>query len=265
MCIFFITANAFAIEDTKGIKLPIIMYHSVLKDSKRSGDYVISTTELENDLVYLKLNGYKTLLMSDVFKYVYEGIELPEKCVMLTFDDVFRNSLVYVLPLLEKYNMKANVSVVGYYTEKFSDLSDNNPAYAYLTYDDILELKRSGLIEIGNHSFNMHTCNYKRKGVTKNKDETIEKYTDIFIRDTFTTENNLYKKCGIKPQFYVYPFGFYCNESEEILKSLGYKSTFICCEKQNYLTREPSCLYKLNRYNRPSGISSEDFFEKVLK
>ena len=47
LLIQIITANAFAIEDTKGIKLPIIMYHSVLKDSKRSGDYVISTTELK--------------------------------------------------------------------------------------------------------------------------------------------------------------------------------------------------------------------------
>lgn len=260
-----LSVNAFAIEDSKGKKVPIIMYHSILHNSSRTGDYVLDEKQLEEDIIYLKANGYTTLFISDLVSYVYEGTELPEKCVVLTFDDGFRNSLVNVLPLLLKYNVKANVAVVGYYSELYSSLDDHNPAYAYLDYDDIRELKNSGLVEIGNHSYNMHSNDYKRKGVLKKKNESIEDYTDVFIRDTFMTENAIYKKCGVKPRFYAYPFGFSCPESEEILKGLGYKATLTCDQKMNYITRDPKCLYKLNRYNRPGGISTEKYMKKVLR
>lgn len=265
LVIQIISSDVYATEKSKGIKVPIIMYHSILKDSKRTGDYVLSDKQLEKDIVYLKSNGYTTLFISDLVKYVHGEGQLPEKSVVLTFDDGFANSLAYVLPLLKRYNVKANVSVVGYYTEKFSQLDDDNPAYAYLTYHAIKELVNSGYVEIGNHSYNMHTNDYRRKGVVKNKTESDEAYTDLFIRDTFLTEDAIYKKCGVKLRFYAYPYGFCCKESEQLLKSMGYEATLTCDQKMNYIKRDPSCLYRLSRYNRPDSVSTEKFMKRVLK
>lgn len=63
------------------------MYHSVLKDQKMDGKYVVSPTEFENDLIYLKEHGYTTIFLQELVDYVYSGAALPEKPVVITFDD----------------------------------------------------------------------------------------------------------------------------------------------------------------------------------
>ncbi len=259
-----IEASAKNVEDSLGIKVPIIMYHSVLKDPSKSNDYVISPIDVEKDFIYLKDNNYTTVFISDLINYVYDDIPLPKNPVVITFDDGQLNNLEYVLPLLKKYDMKANFSVVGDYTEKWSMLEDKNLTYSYLTWPDIKTLVESGRVEIGNHSNKMHSIDSKRKASTINEGETYKDYLMEFGSDTMAVQNKLHKNSDVTPQFYTYPYGFYCAESEKILKSLNFKATLIVSEKPNYITKSPECLYLLNRYNRPSGISTNEFMNKAL-
>ena len=89
-----ITAAATA----QGVEVPIVMYHSVLKDESRHGQYVISPAELESDLKYLRDHGYTTILIEDLIAYT-QGGPLPEKPVLLTFDDGYYNNYLYAFPL----------------------------------------------------------------------------------------------------------------------------------------------------------------------
>ncbi len=57
--------------------MPIIMYHSILKDPSAAGDYVISPKLFEADMEYLKDHGYQTVFMQDLIDYVYEDDPLP--------------------------------------------------------------------------------------------------------------------------------------------------------------------------------------------
>ena len=84
----------------EGIVLPIIMYHSILRDNARTGQYVITPARLEQDMLYLRERGYTTVGVNDLIEYVYNGVPLPEKPVMLTFDDAYYNNLTYLEPLL---------------------------------------------------------------------------------------------------------------------------------------------------------------------
>ena len=113
-----------ASEEADGVSLPILMYHSVLKDKSRAGKYVVSPDTLEQDMLYLKGCGYTTVVMEDLINYVENGVPLPEKPVMLTFDDGHLNNKTYVYPLLQKHGMKAVISIVGEYTELFSNTPD---------------------------------------------------------------------------------------------------------------------------------------------
>lgn len=254
-----------AIEESKGVHVPIIMYHSVLKDETLSGDYVITPVTLEKDLIYLKENGYTTIFISDLINYVYNDGILPEKPVVLTFDDGMVNNSLYVLPLLKKYEMKAVFSIVGKYTQTFSESDDKNPTYAYLTWSDIADLKRTGCVEIGNHSYNMHSNDTKRKGSTINPNESYNDYRNVFISDVMKLQTELETHCKLSPEFYTFPYGFDCDEATQILRDLGFKATLSCREKPNFITKDTTCLIGLNRYNRPSGISTESFMKKALK
>ena len=80
-------AGAFmAAAASEGVEVPVVMYHSMLKDEARHGQYVISPEEFENDLQYLQSHGYTTILIEDLIAYT-KGGSLPEKPVLLTFDD----------------------------------------------------------------------------------------------------------------------------------------------------------------------------------
>ncbi len=89
---------------TEEIELPIIMYHSMLKDG--SGKYIISPDTFEEDLQYLKDNGYTAIHMQDLLNYVNKGTALPEKPIMLTFDDGYYNNYLYAFPLAKNTKAK---------------------------------------------------------------------------------------------------------------------------------------------------------------
>ena len=69
-------------------------------------------------------------------------------------------------------------------------------------------------------------------------------------------------KTGFAPIIYTYPFGAYSEETTDMLKSMGIKMSLTCNEGINHITDADS-LFMLKRYNRPSGISTADFFAKM--
>ena len=71
---------------------------------------MLSPAQFESDLKYLKENGYHTVVVQDLIDYVEKGVPLPEKPVMLTFDDGYYNNYYYAFPLLEEYDAKIVIS-----------------------------------------------------------------------------------------------------------------------------------------------------------
>ena len=168
-----------------------------------------------------------------------------------------------MLPLLEKYDFKATISVVGSYTEKSDEHSDRSERYSYLTSEEISELFNSGLVEIGNHSYDMHSLD-KRQGCGIMKGESYEDYRNAFLSDIKKTQDYLSDNCSIAPQVFTYPYGIVSEPSLRLVKSAGFQASLGVEEKPNYITSDPDCLYRMFRYNRPSGVLTEKFMEKAL-
>lgn len=245
------------------IFLPVIMYHSIVDDISRVNDYVVTPEMVEGDLKYLKERGYEAVFAEDVINYVNGYGELPEKPVMITADDGFYNNYVYMLPLLKKYDMKATISIVGYFSEVTAENDPHIPEYSYLTWEDISELVSSGYVEIANHTYNMH-FNKERRGCMKQSYESYDEYADELIEDIGLCQTILSLNCAIAPVVFTYPYGCISQESIPVLKSLGFSAAFSCYERPNYITHDPDCLFTLDRYNRSGNISTDEFMKKLL-
>lgn len=244
------------------IKVPIIMYHSILKDPARSNKYTITPAVLEEDLKYIKANGYETITISDLISYVYDDKPLPPKPIILTFDDGHYNNYGYLYPLLEKYDMKAVISIVGSYTDKFSETDEANLNYSYLRWKDINELISSGRVEFQNHTYNLHDNTHGRIGAKKKKGESDDEYKKILEEDINKLQNEFKENTGYVPTCFTYPFGGISNSSLDIIKELGFKASLSCEEGINKITKNPNSLYLLKRYNRPSYVSTYNIFKK---
>ncbi len=256
-------SRAMSIPQENSVEIPILMYHGILKDKKLQGKYVIGPDLLESDLRYLKEHGYTTIVMQDLIDYTNGG-SLPEKPIMITFDDGYYNNYLYAFPLMKEYDCKMVFSPIGRYADQYTQEPDTRASYAHASWDMINEMIQSGYIEVQNHSYNMHANTGQRNGAKKKKGEDIETYKKVLTDDVMHAQQVIEEHTGWTPTTFVYPFGAISDVSLEILKEMGFQATLTCAQKTNYITRDPECLYGLNRFLRPNGISSEEYFQSIL-
>lgn len=237
----------------EGIKVPIIMYHQVKPFN--TGKDVITPGEIESDLKYLTDNHFNTITMTDLVHYVYDGKELPEKPIILTFDDGYYNNYVYVYPLIKKYNVKIVISLVGKSTDDFSNIPDVNVDYSHLTWDQVNEMLSSGLVEFQNHTYHLHNITRNRYGCNKNSGESQEHYEKVLREDIGKLQDEITDMTGITPNTFNYPYGKTCSDSNGIIKKLGFKASLTCDYGVNFITRNPDDLFGLKRICRAHGVS----------
>ncbi len=252
-------------EMSAGIKLPIVMYHSILKDSKRQGKYVISPDMLERDIKYLNENGYTPVFMQEVIDYVINGHPLPEKPIVLSFDDGYYNNYTYAYPLAQQYHAKIVIAPIIAQTEKYSEMKVENANYGHITWGKMKEMVESGYVEIQNHTYDLHSSNKERVGIQKRKGETESAYEHLITQDIQMAQDQIQAHIGIVPNTFVYPFGAFSDTSEDYIRKLGFQSTLTCVSRVNMLTNDPECLYGLGRYLRTNESDSQTFFQNILE
>ena len=245
----------------EGVKLPVIMYHSVC--SRQPKEYSVTPEQAESDLKWLRDNGYTAVSAEDVIRYSRSEGELPRKPVMITLDDGFYNNYSEFLPLLEKYDMRAVVSVVGSYADNDAVNDPHEPAYSYLTWEDMKLLTASGRVELGNHTYAMHSLSGGRVGCSKMPGESSDDYTEVLREDIMAMQSETGFMTGITPVVFAYPFGAVSRESMPVIREAGILMTLTCREQVNIINHDPDCLYGIGRFNRSGLYSTESFMEKL--
>lgn len=248
----------------EGVRLPVIMYHAVINDSGRLGKYVISPAELESDFRWLKQNGYTAVLSADLIDYVENGTPLPEKPVLLTFDDGYYNNYLYAYPAAQQYGMKFVLSPIGKYADLYTETPDQSPYYAHATWDMLREMQQSGIVEIGNHTYDLHKSDGKRLGSKRISSESMEQYEKMLSQDVLLFQQKAVESLGYEPVLFAYPFGAVSDGEPAIIDKLGFQVTLSCEERISTVTRDPKSLIYLGRYLRPSGVDSASYFKKIL-
>lgn len=249
---------------SRGIAVPILMYHSVGYNDRVQSQYILTPEAFEEDMKWLSDHGYTAVFVSDLVHFVLHKTPLPRKPVVITLDDGFLNNRTYVLPILQKYGMKAVVNVVGSFCETYSTHSDPDPSYAYLTWSDVSDLAKSGFFEIGNHTYDMHTYG-ERRGCMKLAGESVAAYSATLSNDLSKLQTVLTEKSGVTPTVFAYPYGAVSEEAVFVLQSLGFSAALTCNERVNTLSPgRPEDLYSLGRFNRPAGQTTEAVMERVF-
>lgn len=98
--------------------LCVLAYHGVVSDEEKQTDYkddiyTLSVSQFEKHMKYLYDNGFTTYSMDEVNSYINGEIQIPQKAVVLTFDDGYKNFNNVVKPILEKYDFKGTCFVIG--------------------------------------------------------------------------------------------------------------------------------------------------------
>lgn len=259
-CVAFLGQTSSWAEEV--VEVPIIMYHSVLKSKK--GMYSVHPSLLREDIRYLKNHGYQPIFVKDIIAFCEGKGDLPQKPVVLSFDDGHYNNYYYAYPILKEENFKANLNVVGSYCNYSTTSGDyDNPNYSYLTWREIKELYDSNIFEIGNHTYKMHAFS-PRYGIKQKLYESDDEYAKALKDDVSKLEYKFMVECGFRTEVFAYPFGAYSDLGEKILREMGFKAFLTCNEGINKLKRgDAKALSHLKRVNRSGNLTTYQFFQKL--
>lgn len=242
--------SAAAAVENESVCVPIIVYHNV---QPKQANYSITPSEFASDLQYLARDHYTPVTMNQLMDYVSGGESLPPKPIVLSFDDGYLDNYRYVYPLIKKYDTKIVFSIIAKNTDDFTQFPDNNLDYSHVTWSQLKEMADSGLVEVENHTYNLHSDKRGRIGCMQKAGESYQQYEKILSDDLIKCQNEIMVHIGSVPATFTYPYGKISKNAEPILKELGFRATLTCNYGVNRISRDPDCLYDLKRICRMHG------------
>ncbi len=215
-----IPADASAILSRK--QVPILCYHQIRDwrstDSKRAKDYIVPAANFRDQLKMLAGRGYHTILPDQLISYLTKGASLPDKPILLTFDDTDLDQYSIAFSEMKKYGYKGVFFIM---TVSLGRLK-------YMNKQQIRELSEAGNI-IGSHTWDHHNVK-KYQG----DDWTIQIDKPTKLLESIT---------GKSIRYFAYPFGLWDRNTIKELKKRGFKAAFQLSGKRD----EKDPLYTIRR------------------
>ncbi len=190
---------------------------------------------LENftlQMEYLHENNYHTLTLAEIMNYYYQGAALPEKSVLLSFDDCYQSLARYAYPCLRKYKMNAVAFVVsGWLNDEQKQFQPEKSICL-----SIAELeKMTDVFEYANHSNLFHTrANQSTSRMMVASDDELSLDLEQCNSNPIVSAKNVF----------AYPFGLYTDHNVAFLREKGFRLAFTTQNGRNVQDSNPLLLHR---------------------
>ena len=235
-CAFALLSNlAWGATDFK-----VLSFHDIVQTMTATSEPDdVTADNLINYFSWLKANGYTVVSIQDVINAKNGGKPLPNKAIVLTFDDGYKSFYTYALPLLKAFNYTATLAIVG----SWLDVPENGmvsyagkqvPRSKFLSLKELKEINNSRLVEIASHTYDLHhgiignaqgndmpaltTFEYNR---STNQYESEAHYLNRIKSDLAKNNAWIKQHTGKSPRIIVWPYGRYNSVAQQMAKSLG--------------------------------------------
>ncbi|MGC3996883.1 MAG: poly-beta-1,6-N-acetyl-D-glucosamine N-deacetylase PgaB [Anaeromyxobacter sp.] len=219
-------------------ELTILSYHEV-SDAKDAleASYAVTPTNFLRQMDWLRNHGYRFVGIDDLVAARQGRRPLPDKAVLVTFDDAYQSVYDHAWPVLKMFRIPAVVNVVGSWLETQGTLQfDGKPTARsrLLSWAELKEMVDSGLVEVGSHSFDLHQGvqgnpqgNLEPAAITRRYLPEQKRYEDEATyrkRVEADLERNsalIKRRTGKAPRVVAWPYGRYNQTTRELAERLG--------------------------------------------
>ncbi len=215
-------------ERSLGAKVPVFMYHDILLEKEVFFD--VTVAEFAQHLQLIKSQGLTPISYDQLVNHLRTGLPLPEKPIMLTFDDGYGGHYEYVYPLLKKYGYPAVFSV---YTSNMG----KNTGRTHVSWEQLKEMAADPLITIAAHSVT-HPRDLRALPDDKLKME-IEQ-----------SKQTLEAQLGIPIRYFTYPEGKYDERVAKFVEKAGYRSALTMSDTDERFAQGSENLLAISRFGQ---------------
>ncbi len=216
----------------------VLSYHEIADKSETlDSTYAVTPSNFDQQIHWLMDNGYHFISIDDILKYRKSGKGLPNKAVLITFDDGYQSVYTNAYPILKKHKIPTVIALVGSWLQAKEKVDFDGHTIArtkFLSQKEIKEMVSSGLVEIASHSYllhkgiqgnpqgNMEPAVTTRQWLTDKQGYEDEKsYQQRISNDLLKNNTFLKDYTGQKPRVMVWPYGRYNSEVRKIAERLG--------------------------------------------
>jgi len=179
--------------------IPVLNYHKV---DNYYHALSIPPEEFEEQMAYLSQNGFTTITPDQLMAYLNYDKPLPEKPILITFDDGYLDNYTNAYPIMKKYGFTATIFLV---TSKVGHEEN------FMTWDQVRAMQKDGFV------FGSHTVSHAVLNKISHE-QAMQELTD--------SRKELEQQLGVKTRYFAYPTGAYNLQSEEMVKQAGYRAAF---------------------------------------
>jgi peptidoglycan/xylan/chitin deacetylase (PgdA/CDA1 family) len=188
-------------------RLPSFTYHHV--DPKLDNSIAITPATFEAQLQLLRDEGFHPITARQLAEHHSKATPLPDKPVMITFDDGWKNQYQFAAPLLRKY---------GFVATFFVNPQPIGRGSAYMTRAMLEQLSKDG------HDIESHT--WTHLALTRRASEDELEFQKRAMKQMALADDWLKQVTGHRPVALCYPFGYYDMEAVSRAKAAGYQVAF---------------------------------------
>ncbi len=255
-------------EEAYTADVPVLMYHHI--DEVGNDSTAITPELFEAQMKALRDAGYESVTPDDLIAYVRRGEPLPEKPVVITFDDGYLSNYEYAWPILERYGFRATIFVIGSTvgcTEHYKDT--DFPITPHFSWAQAAEMVSSGVISVQSHTFDMHQwapyeSGKPRESILRWEGESEADYRAALAADCGEIAGLILSATGERAHVLAYPNGLYDDLAQVTVLENGFDVTFDTEFGSNTLIKGmPQSLYGLNRFTMNESVSVETMLEWV--
>ena len=204
-------------ETAQSVEVPVLLYHHIASQ----GDYTVTPEKFRSDIKELLEAGYNPIFIDELYDYASGTGDLPDKPVLITFDDGYDSNWKYAFPILKEYNVKANIFVIGWSVGQAISKDGKTAIFPHFSWNKAKDMEDSGLVRICSHSYDMHDS-----GVRKKDGVSYSEYIDQFKGDINKLGELIKSNLGHQCIAFAYPYGDYTYLADKLLEEMGYYATF---------------------------------------
>lgn len=214
-------------EHAQLARVPVIMYHDVLPEKEVFFD--ITPERLNADFRAIREQNLTPVSLEQLVNHLQTGVPLPEKPIVLTFDDGYIGHYSYVYQLAKYYNYPVAFSI-------FTDKVDGKiVGRSTVTWEQVEEMAQDPLVTIISHS------------VTHPRDLTELSEQDLRY-ELATAKKRLEETLNIPINYFTYPEGNYDERVVEATAAAGYKAALIMRNDSGKFAGESEDLLTIERF-----------------
>ncbi|HMK44511.1 MAG TPA: polysaccharide deacetylase family protein [Dissulfurispiraceae bacterium] len=187
-------------------KIPVLLYHDI--SGHNMDAYCILASDFAAQMEWLYEHGVRAVSLRDI-----EAGTVPDRSIVITFDDGYASFLEYAYPLFQMYGFKATVNIIGRYVGAYLPFRDNDNR-PMLSWDEYRYLSTGGLIDFGCHTQDLHV--FQHRGAAGVPDEVVQ-------NDLRTFQRIMKQELGKPSDILAWPYGSYTERTVAIAREEGFR------------------------------------------